>query len=204
MTSPSTLIRKARLAESRGHKGAATRLRAEAAKLRRAARNKKTPKKPTKAAERDEIVKALAQETETLMRTRSMGVIGPADMLLAQKDNPDFAIMLRRELLEARKTGENNAAAKYAAQIEGHNISVISGLIAIVEHAQKLNGSLPPTMALSGYMVAKVVEALRKAGYTRDGLDGSGTTRQAIASRVSVQRQGWAPVSDRETADQRG
>lgn len=196
MTSPSTLIRKARLAESRGHKSAGKRLREEAAKLRRAARKKKAKPAPKRKKVKkitkieNAIYEAFRQEVEAK---------SPLDLVVERVLGPDATpekqIAMRRELLEARKAGENNAAAKYAALKEAHDISTVCGFIAICEHYQRLNGNLPPTMAVSGYMVSKLVDALRKAGYTRDGINGGGTTREAIGQRVSESRKEWRAVT---------
>jgi len=202
MTSPSTLIRKARLAESRGHKSAGKRLREEAAKLRRAARKKKAKPAPKrkKAKKPSKIITGLEQAL-----THAMTLPDPVadksplelavDRLLGPKSTPDQRIVARRELVEARKAGENNAAARYAALKEAHDISTVCGFIAICEHSEHLNGNLPPTMAVSGYMVSKLVDALRKAGYTRDGINGGGTTREAIGQRVSESRKEWRAVT---------
>jgi hypothetical protein len=207
MSSPSTLIRKARLAESRGHKSAGKRLREEAAKLRRAARKKKAKPAPKRKKVKkitkieNAIYEAFRQEVEAK---------SPLDLVVERVLGPDATpekqIAMRRELLEARKAGENNAAAKYAALKEAHaakyaalkeahDISTVCGFIAICEHYQRLNGNLPPTMAVSGYMVSKLVDALRKAGYTRDGINGGGTTREAIGQRVSESRKEWRAVT---------
>lgn len=202
MSSPSTLIRKARLAESRGHKSAGKRLREEAAKLRRAARKKKAKPAPKrkKAKKPSKIITGLEQAL-----THAMTLPDPVadksplelavDRLLGPKSTPDQRIVARRELVEARKAGENNAAARYAALKEAHDISTVCGFIAICEHSEHLNGNLPPTMAVSGYMVSKLVDALRKAGYTRDGINGGGTTREAIGQRVSESRKEWRAVT---------
>lgn len=200
MSSPSTLIRRARLAESRGHRHAAKKLREQASKLRRIAREAKNYA-TSKAAERAKtkrkkplVVQGLIETTATQERSLFDDavdrVLGP-DVALAQR------IAMRRELVDAHIQGENNAAAKYGAQAkmnsEGHAISMVSSLIAIVEHSERLNGSLPPTMVLPGYMVAKVVDALRKAGYTRDGLNGGGIARENI--RKAVGEKPWEVYS---------
>jgi len=203
MTSASTLIRKARLAESRGHRAAGKRLRADAAKLRRAARKKKAkPAKKKKAKKAATKVQRAIAAVAALAPSVGEQAKSPLDLAVERVLGTDAtleqSIALRRELLEARKTGENNAAARHASVQEAHDISTVCGFIAITEHSERLNGNLPPTMAVSGYMVAKLVQALRKAGYTRDGLNGSGTNREAIAARVSESRGGWRPATEEE------
>lgn len=203
MSSPSTLIRKARLAESRGHKSAGKRLREEAAKLRRVARKKKAKPAPKrkKAKKSTKIERALMKAATAVFQQEVAAEQekSPLDLVVERVLGPDATpekqIAMRRELLEARKAGENNAAAKYAALKEAHDISTVCGFIAICEHYQRLNGNLPPTMAVSGYMVSKLVDALRKAGYTRDGINGGGTTREAIGQRVSESRKEWRAVT---------
>lgn len=193
MTSASTLIRRAKVAEKKGHKFAAKRLREQAATMRRKARKAKKAKKVVPA----KMIARLAELLPSVEQPKSELDLA-VERVLGPKATAARAIGMRRELVEARKTGENNAAAKHASTVnmmtESHRICMVSSLIAIVEHAEKLNGSLPPTMVVSGYLLAKVVDALRLAGYTSDGLNGSGTNRDAIAVRVSESRKGWQIV----------
>lgn len=221
MTSPSTLIRQAKQAEKKGHRFAAKRLREQAAKLRREAREaknyaasvsaelrKKKRKKPHK------IVAALQQAVQHAMvaaplmepdQEAKSWLEVAVDRVLGEKATEEQRIGMRRELVEARKMGVATTDEAYQGQLravtEANRIKMVSGLIAIAEHAEKLNGGLPHTMVVSGYTLAKVIDALKLAGYTRDGLNGSGTTREAIAARHSEGKR-W--VVHREDTDEEG
>jgi hypothetical protein len=205
MTSPSTLIRKARVAEAKGHRSAAKRLREQAAEMRRVGRKKK-PRKTTDMLEQERIVASLQKEVNIFEQKARVSVRGPmedaVDRILGPNSTVEQRIAARRELTEARHLGERNAKSALNDDVEKlkeiHRISTVCGLISIVEHSEKLNGNLPPTMIVSGYMVARVVDALRKAGYTRDGLNGGGTSRENIVMRSEEADWKWKQLSPSE------
>lgn len=102
----------------------------------------------------------------------------------SDKQEPDaFAIGLRTIMVDSKNRGRGEALIEVdvadkrsidalKAQREAHAISMVSGFIAIVKHAEKYLGSgLPPTMTFTGHTIAKVYDALRDAGYTEDGKD---------------------------------
>lgn len=218
MTSPSTLIRKA--AKSRSPRIAA-RLRAEAAKLRREAREAKKPgakfrytdldevKTPRRAAKGLRRTEAKAAELAAKVRSHTNEVTARTllqasadvsggwrvvdDEIIASdeierlrkyarekvKDGENgsldsFSIALRGTLVTARVKGVRQTQdvehEKRKAIYDANRIAVVSGFIATVEAmAKRQGGELNPVVTISGYTVARVIEALRLAGYTENG-----------------------------------
>lgn len=218
MTSPSTLIRQAKEADKKGHRFIAKRLRAKAAALRRdyriAKKNTAAITAEARRKKQNKIITGLQQAVQHAIA--SAPLMEPdqeakswlevaVDRVLGEKATEEQRIGMRRELVEARKMGVATTDEAYQGQLravtEANRIKMVSGLIAIAEHAEKLNGGLPHTMVVSGYTLAKVIDALKLAGYTRDGLNGSGTTREAIAARHSEGKR-W--VVHREDTDEEG
>lgn len=131
------------------------------------------------------------QEVHAEGGAKAATITDVAEKLVANKNGEHFAIELRAALIDARIQGENKSAAIYGPQIENiteaHRISIVSSFMAIVEAMERENKGLPATITMSGYTIAKVYDALRKAGYTRDGLNGGGKAREHIARPKSWQ-----------------
>lgn len=88
-----------------------------------------------------------------------------------------FGINLRLALVNARVDGERKAEAagveRMHTQIEAQHINVVCAFLAEMSGIAALNrGPMPRAVMVSGYTVARILDALRKAGYTEDGKEG--------------------------------
>lgn len=198
MTSPSTLIRKAakaksaRTAERLRAEAAKLRrdLRAEAK-----AKHPLPPRAKAKAKELTDKIRSRINEvaTRTLDMQPQSEVSGgwrpvqdpnpyldPDDLerlrhYAREKKRPqDFEIAIRGRLVDSYKSAERKAAdetrEKLKAMADANRIAVVAAFIATVEaQAARQGGELNPVLNISGYTIARVVEALRLAGYTENG-----------------------------------
>ncbi len=197
MTSPSTLIRQAKATKDPKKRKA---LRAQAAKLRRDIRNAKNKKKAPSFRRSDfrfvgdgpiqpgamvathDAVKGWSVEEQALVNRSVIPapLIAPERIkelrkLAFKRKGDGFEIGLRGLFVDADK----RATERLKGQQELHRINVVSGFMARVQAVEKLNGGpLPPFMAIDGYTVARVYDALRDAGYSVDGRD-SGFRRRS-------------------------
>ena len=88
-----------------------------------------------------------------------------------------FAIGLRASLLEAQISGkseaEKEALRRIKANLEAQSINVVCAFVAEMNGIAALNrGPLPPSVMVSGYTLARVLDALKQAGYTENGKEG--------------------------------
>lgn len=197
--SASTLVRRA--AKEKNPKKAKA-LRAGAAKMRSDARKtKREDWIDTNIAKArlnpNRTIKSIAREAQLSGQVASVGVemavtppiIEPAEIerlrAIAKKKPIDkgthtfdpFAIGVRAALLEARRDGERKAETagveRMHTQIEAQHINVVCAFLAEMSGIAALNrGPMPRAVMVSGYTVARIVDALRKAGYTEDGKEG--------------------------------
>jgi hypothetical protein len=120
--------------------------------------------------------------SETIERLRSLS---------RRRDKPmDFEIGLRSALIDAKARGKREQAdvteAYTRQQRDAHNINVVCGFIAEMQAIENATAAgLPPSLIIAGYTVARVVDALRAAGYNADGkkMHGRGYTTEAEATR---------------------
>lgn len=189
MTSASTLIRRAKEAEKKGHKFAAKRLREQAAAMRRKDR-KKEKEVPSIGMTVSEVAAAMNRNMapNTGAAVQSTNPLDEAcDRVLgAGNGSPEQRIALRRELVDARVIGRKEFEDRWRDEFkiteESHRINVVSGFMATIEASEKLNnGALPVSLTIAGYTAAQVYDALRKAGYSSRGLVGGGIARENIA-----------------------
>jgi hypothetical protein len=191
VTSPSTLIRQAAKAKS---PRIAARLRAEAAKLRREKR-----KNPIRQADviAEKIRKIINPVTERAIETAASGgwkvmdqepeeilgehTIHRLRVYARQKPKPDgndhFAIALRSNIVDARiKASKATRAAadeQLRTQREAHNICVVSAFLAEMGALSRHhNGELPAATIVPGYTIVRLIDALRRVGYTENGKEG--------------------------------
>lgn len=201
MTSASTLARRAREADKKGHRSAAKRLREQAAAMRRAARRKKKPKKARRARKAKRVTAKLRPFPFILpdAKQERSPLDQACDNILGLEADEGQRIKLRAALVEARVTATSMADDRWRGQMDtiktAHNIAIVSGFMAIVESMDQFNnGTLPHTVTLTGHTVAKVYDALRKAGYTRDGMSGGGAARERLKN-WQVNKK-WNVVTD--------
>jgi len=105
--------------------------------------------------------------TETIERLRKLAH--------DKKDPENFAINLRTMYVDGKASGRKESDERNTQTLkairEAADIQVVCGFMAIVKHAEKINGALPPVVAIAGHTVAKIYDALRDAGYTENGKD---------------------------------
>lgn len=92
----------------------------------------------------------------------------------SKEEHDSFGIAMRAALVTQRAHGrrqvEESEREKRKAIYDANRIAVVSGFIATVEAAARHNkGELAPTVVTSGYTIARIIEALRLAGYTENG-----------------------------------
>ena len=197
MTSPSTLIRKAASAKSPRE---AKKLRAQAAKLRREIRALKTssgkPANNRPIARRPRTLRQIATSpvTERVVMGSHDNVGGWAARDVTEiieqdqierlrkharnrKHKDSFDIGVRSAVMTGVSRGRTEVAEqtreKLRAVYDANRIAVVSGFISEMNAVAKATGGpLPPTTIVSGYTLARVLEALREAGYTESGKEG--------------------------------
>lgn len=228
MTSPSTLIRRARKAKNPAQ---AKRLRNQAARLRREQRGKSAKKSDTaaKAAIRkrsggkpdalagilginrsDNPAWRVRQDGDNMVASYGVAEVAgeaKAEPIISGEEiervralakakhvpnEPDsFAIAMRANLVDAKVRGKRDAEEAHVSLLrtvhEVNALNVVCAFVAEIEGIQALHrGTLPPTLMLSGYTVARVYSALRDAGYTSEGK--GGVRRESIASQGKASR----------------
>jgi len=115
------------------------------------------------------IVRNRAEEIATLARSKGGGY---------EEIVRRFECWNRIAELNGRKEGEESNAAVVANLIKQQNINVVAGFLATINGAAAANrGPLPRSMVISGYVLARVVDALTQAGYTEDGFKSDGIRR---------------------------
>jgi hypothetical protein len=88
-----------------------------------------------------------------------------------------FEIGLRAKLVDAKVAGKKEAEQANTALLkqvhEVNRINVVSAFIAELEGVAAANGgTIPKTLVVSGYTLARVLDALRDAGHTTEGKEG--------------------------------
>ena len=212
MTSASTLIRRAAKAKP----AQAKKLRAEAAKLRRAARARKKPgpnpattaigadPKANRAANALGTQGGLRGDNSTDMnfaqRSAAQGwqpaplvstERAEALMKLARHKGTDVG-NIHHELCriaanaghEARQEADQRHIETLKHIHEANAINVVCAFVATANAMAKANrGPMPETVIVSGFQLARVVDALEKAGYSADGL--KSMSRGALEARLN-------------------
>lgn len=203
-SSPSwrTLRRQAAYAVSEAHK---EKLLKESNRLRRAerakAKAKAGPKKPTRKMVH--AVKKLIAATPTVLaqggpmvQTQGWSPLPTHDELLAQSRAEEITKLARSKTgtqdeisrrlacwnriaeLNGRKDAEESHAAVVQNLLKQQGINTVASFLCAANGAAKANGGpLPRSMVVSGYVLAKVVDALTQAGYTEDGFKSDGIRR---------------------------
>jgi hypothetical protein len=186
MTSPSTLIRQAKQTPNPAR---AKKLRAQAAKLRREIRAAAKKKAKTKKAKVDHPVKQAGPITGagmTAFYDKDAGcIVLSDDVAKLQRNNRlrDMAKNTKSDMFDAeiqRLADDATYKARQEAEAahtnalrtiyEINSINVVSAFLAEIEGVNALNkGSLPPSVMVSGFTLARIVAALRNAGYTTEG-----------------------------------
>lgn len=188
MSSPSTLIRRAKATKNRPE---AKRLRAQAAKLRREKREVNAMFAEVDAGLKERFNSPTITEEALTIPSIDPELLTRLKKLAATRNSkPDFEIALRSLFFEGKAAGrmeqifladdaEKHQQERLKSVMEANAICVVSGFMAIVKHAERYAaGALPPTMTFTGYTVAKLYDALRDAGYTENGKD-SGFRRRS-------------------------
>lgn len=195
--SSSTMFRKAQKAKT---KKEANRLRRIANSLRKLERSKKLIAKSTKLARESVQGNAAgsvgAQSQTLVMHHNAAGgwkEIGHDDGLISTEELErlrskaqertnekvdGFGISVRAALIGARIFGRKQETVDHAKRLETlmevQNINVVSAFIAEMNGIAAMNrGPLPPVIMVSGYTLARVLDALRRAGYTENGKEGA-------------------------------
>lgn len=190
MTSPSTLIRKAAKTKN---KVLARKLRAEAAQLRRDIRAAHRPAwVPARIPPRPPIQNSIERTIDGIAEAAQRGAIAGAGQDTAEqpliseseiqhlhklahprKNLQEFETALRAQIIDAKTRGRRSADDETARRLQSiyeiNRINVVSALLCEVAHVERHGKPLPKTWILSGYTLARVVEALREAGYTEEG-----------------------------------
>ena len=72
-----------------------------------------------------------------------------------------------------KEGAERSAADRIKVMHEAQQINVVCAFLAEMNAIATLNtGPLPRAVMIAGYTLARVVDALRQAGYTEDGKEG--------------------------------
>jgi hypothetical protein len=217
MTSASTLIRHANRTKN---PALAKRLRAQAAKLRREAREAKKPG-PNKGLLKDgasdpnvkmpppnklnhaqqSAANALGQQRFAPIAEQGWAPMPPDPIV--SKDAAENLMKVARhkntspeafqsELLriaanakyEAKKEAQDEHRKAIIRNNEQHHINAVCAFIAELEGLSRENGGpMPQAVVLSGYTVARVIDALKKAGYSAEGL--ASMSRGALEARLN-------------------
>ena len=159
MTSASTLFRKAR--ETKDPKFAAH-LRRQAALLRQ---KQDKPAKKAKSNGKlygkhpDQMNKKELEDYKNAVRQKAI-----AHLAYVEQD---------KTLQSAIKEIENKYRQQMIDASKINHINVVCAFIADMEGTASLNGgALPPSVMVSGYTVARIIDVLRQAGYDTEGKRG--------------------------------
>lgn len=99
----------------------------------------------------------------------------------------ELAQLARIAKFEGQKESDERSLANLRSVNEGHAINVVSSFLSVVEGIGKANGGpLPRSVMMSGFVIARVADALRKSGYTEDGFR---PDRETVAETVNYNRR---------------
>lgn len=100
-------------------------------------------------------------------------------MLAKKKSDPhgefphEIRMMVNRNRAEASRIALQGSGEAAQRQMEAQRINVVCAFLAEMEGVAALNkGPLPRCVMIAGYTLARVVDALRQAGYTAEGKEG--------------------------------
>lgn len=117
------------------------------------------------------------------------------------KDSAMPVIAVRRRLVEAKAEGREEAQkeARHRADMarEMTKIAVVSGFIATADQLAKLNGGpMPQTAVISGYTLARVIDALRDAGWSENGKTSMGRHQANLDMVLGTRHEGVSANAD--------
>lgn len=101
----------------------------------------------------------------------------------SEQQAAEFGIALRAKLVDAKVTGKKEAEEANLATLktvyETNRINVVCAFLSEMEGLASIgNGPLPKVVMVSGFTLARVIDALRDAGYSSEGKGGGIRSRQ--------------------------
>ena len=104
-------------------------------------------------------------------------------LMKSAKNAEDFKLRLGGMLAAARHEAVGKSTDERHEQVKTNDkawgIAIVCALIAKCETLEKVHRSIPKTVIVDGLTLARVVDALRDAGYTSEGKTGPMQWRQA-------------------------
>jgi hypothetical protein len=99
-----------------------------------------------------------------------------AELMVAAKKPELFKHILSTRFsaarTEARAVAQKEGMEAVSQNTKGWGIAIVSAFVAKCETMEKLNKGMPRTAIVDGLTLARIVDALRDAGYTADGKTG--------------------------------